>query len=69
MKREDILLDVQHLNTYFRTQKGRVQAVDDLSFCVNKGELLGIVGESGCGKSVTMLSIMGLTDQSAVVEA
>ena len=69
MKQNDILLDVQHLNTYFRTQGGRVKAVDDLSFCVKKGELLGIVGESGCGKSVTMLSIMGLVDRSAVVEA
>lgn len=69
MKQDDILLDVQHLNTYFRTQGGRVKAVDDLSFCVKKGELLGIVGESGCGKSVTMLSIMGLVDRSAIVEA
>ena len=43
--------------------------MDDLSFCVKKGELLGIVGESGCGKSVTMLSIMGLVDRSAAVEA
>lgn len=69
MKRDDILLNVEHLNTYFRTQNGRVKAVDDLSFCVKKGELLGIVGESGCGKSVTMLSIMGLVDRSAAVEA
>ena len=69
MKQDDILLDIKHLNTYFRTQKGRVKAVDDLSFCVKKGELLGIVGESGCGKSVSMLSIMGLVDRSAMVEA
>lgn len=69
MKQNDILLDVQHLNTYFRSGSGRVKAVDDLSFCVKKGELLGIVGESGCGKSVTMLSIMGLVDRSATVEA
>lgn len=69
MKQNDILLDVEHLNTYFRTHDGRVKAVDDLSFCVKKGELLGIVGESGCGKSVTMLSIMGLVDRSATVEA
>ena len=69
MRQDDILLDVQHLNTYFRTSTGRVKAVDDLSFYVKKGELLGIVGESGCGKSVTMLSIMGLVDRSAIVEA
>ena len=69
MKQNEIILDVEHLNTYFRTHDGRVKAVDDLSFSVKKGELLGIVGESGCGKSVTMLSIMGLVDRSAMVEA
>lgn len=68
MKKDDILLEVEHLNTYFRTQNGRVKAVDDVSFYVKKGELLGIVGESGCGKSVTMLSVMGLVDRSAIVE-
>ena len=54
------LLEVKDLKTYFYTREGVVQAVDDVSFEVEKGKTLGIVGESGCGKSVTALSIMGL---------
>lgn len=54
------LLRVQNLKTQFATRKGTVTAVDGVSFDVNKGEILGIVGESGCGKSVTSLSIMRL---------
>jgi oligopeptide/dipeptide ABC transporter ATP-binding protein len=54
------ILEVQNLKTYFYTREGVVQAVDDVSFAVEKGRTLGIVGESGCGKSVTALSIMGL---------
>ena len=54
------LLDVKHLKTNFHTQAGIVQAVRDVSFYVNEEECVGIVGESGCGKSVTMLSIMRL---------
>src|SRR5512144_1995536 len=54
------LLDVRDLKTSFKTDDGIVQAVDGLSFSVEKGETLAIVGESGCGKSVTCLSIMGL---------
>jgi oligopeptide/dipeptide ABC transporter ATP-binding protein len=54
------LLEVKDLKTYFYTREGVVQAVDGVSFEVNKGQTLGIVGESGCGKSVTALSIMGL---------
>ena len=65
----DVLLDVRHLNTYFKTESGRVKAVDDVSFHVKKGELLGIVGESGCGKSVTSLSILGLVQSPGIVEA
>ena len=52
------LLEVKHLKTQFRTKRGTVTAVDDVSFSVNQGDTLGIVGESGCGKSVTMNSIM-----------
>ena len=48
------------LRTYFYTREGAVRAVDGVSFSVEKGRTLGIVGESGCGKSVTALSIMGL---------
>ncbi len=54
------LLNVEHLTTVFRTYDGEVTAVNDVSFHVKKGEILGLVGESGCGKSVTSLSIMGL---------
>jgi len=66
---ENALLRVQNLNTYFRTEHGLLQAVDDVSFEVKRGELLGIVGESGCGKSITSLSIMGLQAKNCVVEA
>jgi oligopeptide transport system ATP-binding protein len=54
------LLEVKDLRTYFHTREGVVGAVDGVSFEVDTGETLGIVGESGCGKSVTALSIMGL---------
>ncbi len=54
------LLDVKSLRTHFQTRGGLVRAVDDVSFYIDHGELLGLVGESGCGKSMTALSIMRL---------
>ncbi|OQB49202.1 MAG: Oligopeptide transport ATP-binding protein OppD [Firmicutes bacterium ADurb.Bin153] len=54
------LLEVQDLRTYFYTEDGVVPAVDGVSFTLDKGKTLGIVGESGCGKSVTSLSVMRL---------
>jgi len=54
------LLEVNNLKTYFFTRGGVVKAVDDVSFVMRPGETLGVVGESGCGKSVTALSIMRL---------
>jgi oligopeptide/dipeptide ABC transporter ATP-binding protein len=54
------LLEVKGLKTHFFTRDGVVRAVDGVSFTLEKGKTLGIVGESGCGKSVTALSIMGL---------
>lgn len=54
------LLDVQNLETHFRTNEGFVHAVNGISFSLQEGEVLGIVGESGCGKSVAMLSLLGL---------
>lgn len=57
------VLDVKELRTSFISSDGEIPAVDNISFAVNKGEILGIVGESGCGKSVTSLSIMKLIPQ------
>ena len=57
------LLDVQDLKTYFRTMDGIVKAVDGVSFKMDAGSSIGIVGESGCGKSVTSLSIMRLVEK------
>jgi oligopeptide transport system ATP-binding protein len=56
----DLLLDVQGLETEFKTPDGIVHAVNGVSFGLGEGETLGVVGESGCGKSVTMLSVLGL---------
>jgi peptide/nickel transport system ATP-binding protein len=56
----DTLLDIIDLRTVFRTDAGTVRAVDGVSFTVGRGEAVGLVGESGCGKSVTALSIMRL---------
>ncbi|HLJ81510.1 MAG TPA: ABC transporter ATP-binding protein [Ktedonobacterales bacterium] len=57
------LLDVEHLRTQFFTRSGVVKAVEDVSLYLDEGETLGVVGESGCGKSVTSLSIMRLIDK------
>ncbi|MGH9907646.1 MAG: ABC transporter ATP-binding protein, partial [Pyrinomonadaceae bacterium] len=54
------LLKVENLSTHFSTRAGLVRAVDGVSFYLDRGELLGLVGESGCGKSITALSIMRL---------
>lgn len=54
------LLEVKNLKTYFFTDRGKAKAVDDVSFCISEGRTVGIVGESGCGKSVTALSVMRL---------
>lgn len=54
------VLEVKNLKTSFFTDDGVVPAVDDVSFHINAGEIVGVVGESGCGKSITSLSIMGL---------
>ena len=54
------LLEVKDLHTFFQTREGLVRAVDGVSFQLDDGELLGLVGESGCGKSITALSIMRL---------
>lgn len=63
------LLEVKNLKTSFRTHIGDVQAVRGVSLHLDKGEALGIVGESGCGKSVTMMSIMRLLADNAIIDS
>ena len=62
MSRE-LILNVKNLSTTFRTERGPLKAIDGIDFQVYKGEILGIVGESGCGKSVTSQSVMRLYDE------
>ncbi len=57
------ILEIENLSTSFKTERGVMKAVDGVSFYVNKGEVLGLVGESGCGKSVTSQSILRLYDE------
>ena len=67
MPNNDVILSVNHLVTAFDTEGGRIKAVDDVSFQVKKAHTLGLVGESGCGKSVTALSVMRLLPKPAGV--
>lgn len=57
---DETILDVRNLRTTFLSEKGGLHAVDDVSFSVRRGEAVALVGESGCGKSVTAMSIMRL---------
>ena len=57
------LIEIHNLSTYFESGAGTVKAVDDISFRIREGETVCIVGESGCGKSITAMSIMGLVDE------
>ena len=57
------ILEVRNLTTTFHTERGTAVAVQGISFHVQKGEILGLVGESGCGKSVTSQSVMRLYDE------
>ncbi|HQC38170.1 MAG TPA: ATP-binding cassette domain-containing protein, partial [Thermotogota bacterium] len=67
MPEKNILLEVKDLRTYFKTEDGIVKAVDGVDYVVYSGEALGIVGESGCGKSVNALSIMRLLDEKGQI--
>jgi oligopeptide/dipeptide ABC transporter ATP-binding protein len=66
---EQQLLEVSGLRTHFKTSAGLDRSVDDVSFAIDRGELVCIVGESGCGKSVTALSIMGLVSEPGRIVA
>ncbi|WP_018757655.1 ABC transporter ATP-binding protein [Paenibacillus terrigena] len=65
MKEREIILDVQRLSISVQTERGITQAVQEVSFQIEAGKVLGIVGESGCGKSMTCMSILGLLPLSA----
>ena len=64
----EVLLSVRELRTVFDTMDGTVKAVDGASFDIRRGRTLGVVGESGCGKSVTALSILGLIERPGRAE-
>lgn len=64
-----MLLEINNLSISFKTSKGTLEAVRDISFHLNEGETLGIVGESGCGKSITNLALMGLIPDTGKVQA
>ena len=70
MQKTDILLEINNLKTYFYLEQGVIRAVDGVDFTLRRGQTIGIVGESGCGKSVTARSIMRLlpSDISRIVE-
>ena len=68
-KENGVLLDVRELRTYFHTFRGVVRAVDGVSFSLKRGEILGVVGESGCGKSVTGFSVLRLVDPPGRIES
>ncbi len=61
----DTILDVRHLKKYFKTGKGMLHAVDDISFTIERGKTLGLVGESGCGKSTTGRAVLRLIEPTS----
>ena len=63
---QQTILEVKNLTTSFKTERGVMKAIDGINFRVNANEILGIVGESGCGKSVTCQSIMRLYDDNFI---
>ncbi|MCK4382965.1 MAG: ATP-binding cassette domain-containing protein, partial [Candidatus Lokiarchaeota archaeon] len=68
LTRKNLILDVRDLTTRFYTEEGIVKAVEGVSFKIKEGEILGLVGETGCGKSVTALSILQLVRPPGKIE-
>ncbi|MBO7357743.1 MAG: ABC transporter ATP-binding protein, partial [Lachnospiraceae bacterium] len=65
----DYLLEVKNLHTFFKTKKGIVKAVNDVSYTLEAGKTIGIVGESGSGKSVSAMSILRLLDGNGYIDS
>lgn len=65
---EGALVEVKNLSVTYKTRTGYTKAVDDVSFTINKGEVLGLAGESACGKTTTALSLIRLLDSNAQTE-
>ncbi|KKL06341.1 hypothetical protein LCGC14_2596990, partial [marine sediment metagenome] len=59
-----MLLEVKNLKSYFQTKEGTIKAVDNISFNLQKGEILGLAGESGCGKTTIANAVLGLVDKT-----
>ncbi len=68
-RRDDMILEIDGLRTWFGTLDGTVKAVDGVSFSIKRGQTLGVVGESGCGKSVTAMSVMRLIERPGRIVA
>ena len=64
----EAVLTVDNLKTYFRVKEGLAKAVDGISFQIHRGETLGLVGESGCGKTVSSLSILKLLEMPQLAD-
>ena len=64
----DTILEVKNLKKYFKTARGTLHAVDDVSFTIERGKTLGIVGESGSGKSVSLMSMMQLIEHPGKIK-
>ena len=64
MEKNEYLLEVKGLKKYFKVGKGTLKAVDDVSFYIRPGETLGVVGESGCGKTTCGRTVLGLYDRT-----
>lgn len=62
------LLEIRGLDIFFRTANGSIKVVCDLNFQIEEAEIFGLVGESGCGKTLTALSIMGILPHNAFAE-